>query len=72
MNGTSFTGLMNGDITGVSGGFLAALLAGLQRVSGTILGKDNGEDAKGDGWYPSDADLSAWWHSSDWHFNVCD
>lgn len=28
MNGTSFTGLMNGDITGVSGGFLAALLAG--------------------------------------------
>mgnify|MGYP000813013560 CR=1 FL=1 len=27
MNGTSFTGLMNGDITGVSGGFLAALLA---------------------------------------------
>ena len=28
MNGTSFTGLMNGDTTGVSGGFLAALLAG--------------------------------------------
>ena len=28
MNGTSFTGLMNGDIKGVSGGFLAALLAG--------------------------------------------
>lgn len=28
MNGTSFTGLMNGDIRGVSGGFLAALLAG--------------------------------------------
>lgn len=28
MNGTSFTGLMNGETTGVSGGFLAALLAG--------------------------------------------
>ena len=28
MNGTSFTGLINGDTTGVSGGFLAALLAG--------------------------------------------
>lgn len=28
MNGTNFGGLANGDITGISGGFLAALLAG--------------------------------------------
>lgn len=28
MNGTSFAGILNGEITGVSGGFLAALLAG--------------------------------------------
>ncbi len=28
MNGTNFAGLASGDTTGISGGFLAALLAG--------------------------------------------
>ena len=35
MNGTNFAGLAQGDVTGISGGFLAALLAGF--VSGCIV-----------------------------------
>ena len=35
MNGTNFAGLAQGDVTGISGGFLAALLAGF--VSGYIV-----------------------------------
>ncbi len=35
MNGTNFTGLLNGQVDGVSGGFLAALLAGF--VAGYVV-----------------------------------
>lgn len=35
MSGTNFTGILNGETTGVSGGFLAALLAGF--VAGYIV-----------------------------------
>ncbi len=39
MNGTNFAGLAQGDVTGISGGFLAALLAGF--VSGYIVRASN-------------------------------